>query len=670
MDGKKIYSRFNKRDIDTLVRDLRRKPLDKTHLYIYLGNDLYLESTRGRCYLNALIFTVLDDYKIPVEYHKDFIYDRGMLKGDVKNYMKHCLETLLGIGFEAKNVMLSHILADIKSTFGFISIVCNGIVTADHSVYDYAKMYELNETFRKIFTEPVFKPSDTPWDCRRATDRLIELFKSKTIDLPPLTDFLRYGVKVSPEQIMFFFCYDIAPNFLNMREALRPMGIGVINGISNIWSIFVLDNISRLAIIMGKVDVKVTGVQSKRFSVCLADTKLNAADTRYIIDDCGNHDYIRFKIEKPSDLSFFKYKWFYDPATNKKLGWINETRTDLIGQEVNIRSFMLCRSETVCKECYGYNWEMVADTPLYKGNFSLYVLQEFNKKMQKVISVKHHCGWVYTDMWVDYNGDHRTMDDLIKNSDLFVEVDYNIVRVNPKYSYEFIPFKVVEDKKGKKTSFVKEKLFIDGKEFVTSQTLKPNGDHSFIYTVPNNSVLLQAESLSVAINKHSSINKATGKADFDSSLLKDKDLSEQAKLMFLYERTKVDMNHFIYYEALIHALIRDADNPNKRPDFDTKNLMLMHADHALTKPERNNNISTILPHGYINGIFNTINAQAVPNEMDILYQNLTDRQILKKNLFSDFNAIIDAARFKNDHGVDINVKDNNMTTADMMDMEV
>lgn len=661
----KIYCRFIKRDIHELIHDLRRDPLNKKHLVIDLGDNIFYKAPRARCYLNAMIMTVLDNYQIPKDKYREFVFRGSVLKGQTTKYMEHCLSVLKEVNFPIKRITMSHVLADIKMCFGYISIICNGIVTADHSIHDYVKLYMENEHFRKIFTEPVFDPSDSPWEIRRKTNKIIDLFKNKIIDLPPLTDFLRYGVKANAEQILMFFCYDIAPNYLNMREALRPLGINIINGFSNIWAMITLDCISRLAIIMGKTDVKVTGVQSKRFGVVQDQTKLNAADTREIVDDCGNTDYIKWRVTSESDLKFFKYKWLYDPNTNQEIGWVNESRTDLIGKDIYIRSFMLCKSPTVCKKCYGYNWEMVADTPLYKGNFNLYVLQEFNKKMQKVISVKHHTGWVYTDMYVTYDGVTKTMDELIKNSDLFERIDYDTVYVNPKYSYEFIPYSVIEDAKGNKKSYIKEKLFINGKEFVTDQILRSNGDHSFIYTVPNNSVLLQAEDLKIAINKHSSVNKYTGKPDFDASQLKGKTLSEQAKLMFEYEKSKVKMDHFIYYEALIHSLVRDADDLTSKPTADTKLLALTHADHALTKPERTNNISTILPHGYINGIFNTINTKSVPSEMDILYQSLTDRKILKKNIFSDFNAILHEARIKNDANVNINDRDN-MSTLDML----
>lgn len=659
----KIYSRFIKKDIDKLIHDLRRHPLDKELLIIDLGDNIYMRATRARCYLNAMILTAVDNYGIPKEVYRYLLFTGDIIKGAVTDYLQSIFELFKTLEFPHKNVMMSHILADIKMSFNFISLVCNDVVTADHSIVDYVDQYNTNSKFKELFTKPVFLPTDTPWDIRRKTDAVIQMFKDRVIDISPLSDFLRYGVKVKPEQIMFFFCYDIAPNFLNMKEALRPLGVGIINGIETVWSMFVLDNISRLAIIMGKNDVKVTGVQSKRFGISLQNTKINMADTRELIDDCGNTDYIDVSIKSKKDLDFFCYKDFYDNETHKMLGTITRDREDLIGKDLHIRTFMLCKAPIVCKACYGYNWEMVADTPLYKGNFSLYVLQEFNKKMQQVISVKHHTGWVNTPMPVKWGDIETTMDDLIRNYDIFTKVEWNEVTVNPKYSYEFIPFQVIEEKK--KKLYFKEKLIIDGKELETKQMLKSLGDHKFSFTVPNDSVLLQAEDLKIAINKHSSVNKETGKPDFDATQLKGKTLSEQIKIMYEYEKSKVKMDHFIYYEALIHSLVRDADDVTSKPTTETKNLLLTHADHGLMKPERVTNISTVLPHGYINIIFNAVNTKCEPNEMDILYQNLTDRKISKKNIFADFNKIINEARIKHSEDVKINDKDN-MSSVDML----
>lgn len=661
----KFYSRYNKGDIGRIIYQLRRNPLDKSECVIKLDDNLYFQGTRARCYLNAMIFSILDQYSVPKDNRTVYIFKDKIFKKDVISYMNRCMSELLKVDFPHKNIMLSHILADIKSSFGYISLICNDVVTIDHSIYDYVIEYRNNPEFRKLFTDPLFSPTDDVWTIRNKVNAIIDKFRNGTINLQPLSDFLKYGVKVKPEQLLMFFSYDLAPDPLRSNRCLRPLGVSIVNGISTVWAVITLDNISRLAIVSSKTEIKITGVQSKRISTALQSTKINMADTRASIEDCGNTDYLSFEIRDSKDLSFFRFKYFYDPETHEKLGWIDEDRFDLIGKTVHIRSFILCKTPIVCKECYGYNWEMVADTELYKGNLSLCVLEEFNKKMQSVISVKHHSGWVYTDMEIRFKGMNTTMEWMLKNTDYFESIDWNKIRINPKYKVEFYPYEVEEDKKGRKT-FHKERLFIDGHEIYTDQTWTKLDDYTFSYTVPNNSVLLQAEALKVAINKHSTKDRDTGKTDFDASMLKDKSLSEQAKLMFLYQKGKVKLDHFIYYEAILHALVRDASNPALRVTEDTTDITMIHADSVLTKADRSSNISTTLPHGYINNIFNTINQNCTPSEYDILYNNLTDRKILKKNIFADFNNILNTTTITNNNNVRINERDENVSTADLL----
>lgn len=663
-----IYSRLNKKHIDELVHDLRRNPLDKTNFVIKLEDDIYYKGTRARCYLNAMVFTVLDQYKIEQAVRKEFVFTHKSLKKDISKYMSHILSVLLrdDVVLEHKNVMISHVLADIKSSFGYISLICNDVVTIDHSIFNYVEEYQRNPEFRRIFHEPIFNATDDVWTIRRKVDNIVNKFKDGTFNLQPLSDFLKYGTKVKPEQLLMFFCYDLAPDPLRSNQCLAPIGVSIVNGVSTVWAIFVLDSISRLAIVSSKVEIKVTGVQSKYIGMSLQSTKINTSDTREIIHDCGSTDYLEITIESPKDLEFYWSKNYYDKDTHEKLGYIDTNRTDLIGKKLYIRSFMLCKSPIVCTECYGYNWEMVADTPLYKGNFNLFVLQEFNKKMQTVISVKHHAGWVYTDMYVTFKGENTTMDALFRRGDIFEPVGWNKFKIKGNHDVKFVPHEVIEDKKGKKR-YTKEQLWIDGSQFITDQILRYNADGTITYTVPNNSVLLQAEALKVAVSKHSTKDRDTGKADFDASELKGKSLSEQAKLMFLYQRRKVKLDHFIYYEAIVHALLRDADRPNKRVSDDTTNLMMISADSILTKVDRSTNISTTLPHGYINNIFNNIHQGSEPSEYDILYNNLEDRKVLRKNIFAEFNDIINrASSISNNEDTKINQMDEGLSMSDLL----
>lgn len=637
-----VYSRFKKDTVDQLVKTIRSKPLDKTKVAMILEKEVIILSTRPRCLINAHIFNLLAHYKIPLEYRKSFIFNGTYNKGESAKYMTHCFETLRDIDFPHKNILMSHLLADIKSVFIILSIIVNGVVSCDHSIYQYAQCYKSNPEFKKIFTERVFEPDDDPWTIQRKSDAVIDKFKKGEIKLDPLSSFLKYGVKANASQMLMFFCYSLAPNFADVHEVLPPLGVGILNGITDPYHLYVFDMISRLAIMTGKNDVKETGLQSKRLSINQIDSKLSISDTREMIDDCHTHVYFKAKINNKNDLYFFRYKYIYNPETHTRVGYIDIDREDLIGKELFIRTFAACYGEVVCKECYGYNWEMVADTPLYKGNFHLYTLEEFNRLMQTVISIKHHSVALLKKIPCKF-GDktYDNITDFIEQEPYIKKLAFDKLIINRDFDVVFYPAHIKKDDNVKKSRSkrvdlkVKEELYINGIKFETAQKIRKIDDYTYQIVIPNDSPLLQAQALKLAINKHSSKN-----GDFKYQEMKGKTLSEQIHMIFDYLTSKIKLKHFIYYESIIHALTRDADNPSRRINPETTHILFTHADHALTKPERGSSASHILPHGYINKIINEPKLNSAPTEADILYAGLGGRKILNKNITKKLNACV------------------------------
>lgn len=637
-----VYSRFKKETMDHLVKSIRRQPLDKTKVAMILERDIIILTTRPRALINAHIFNLLQHYKIPLEYRKDFIFNGTYNKGESEKYMEKCFEIIKTVDFPHKNIYMSHILADIKSVFIILSIIVNGVVTCDHSIYDYSLCYDENPEFRKIFTEKVFEQDDDPWTIQRKADAVIDKFKKGEIQLNPLTSFLRYGVKANASQMLMFFCYSLAPNYADVHEVLPPLGVGIVNGIKDPYHLHTFDMISRLSIITGKNEVKETGLQSKRLAMNQVDTKLAIADTREMIDDCHTFIYFKATINDKKDLQFFKFKYIYDPIKHQRIDVIMPNRTDLIGKTVHIRTFAGCFGEVVCKECFGINWEMVADTEFYKGNFHLYALEEFNRKMQTVISIKHHSVAILKKIPCKFNGvEYDNITDFIEQEPYFDKLAFDKIKVNKKFKVEFHPAYIKKEenlnksRKKRLDTKVREELFIDGKKFETTQKLRKIDDYTYQIVIPNDSPLLQAQDLKMAINKHSSKN-----GDFEYNKMKGKTLSEQVTMIYEYLRKKIKLNHFIYYEAIIHALTRDADDPAKRISCDTTTILFTHADHALTKPERSSSVSNILPHGYINKILNEPKLNSTPTEADILYAGLGGRKIVNKNITKKLNASV------------------------------
>lgn len=630
----KIYDYKNKNHIDRLVHYVRRHPLDfETKIYGDLGNDVYIHSTPVRVLLNSYIANVLDEYGVSAAGKRKLIFTSDYSKGKPSKYMNLVLDTIIDEHIKDEEIFLSHVLADVKSCFTLITIIVNGVVSKDHSLLDYLEAYEHVPEFREIFTNPPAKPTDHPWHQEKVLNSKMKEFESGKIIVHPATDFFKSKTKLNVDQFKMCMQYGPIPYWERMTEVRGSIMCGILNGIESAWELYALDQISRLAIITGKNDVKVTGTQSKRTSIVLCDTKLNRADTRETIEDCHNKDYYVVYAMTEKDLVFFRYKNFYDPETHTKLGYIDKDRTDLIGKKVYIRTFATCKGDVICKECYGYNWRFACDTKLFKGNINVDVLQALNALLQQVISIKHHAAAKLKRVRLQWGDVDMDFAEFIDTSGVFSEWNFDQFTVAEGHTVVF-DLQIVYDKRNKPHQHTV--MYIDGKEFITGQKIVKINDRTFKMVIPNDSVISKADELRVAINAHSNEG-----GDFDDSFLKSgATVAEQMQYILDYLRRKINLDHFIYYEALAHALVKDADDLSSRLSEETTRLVFTHADHALQRPERSKKISTKLPHGYINNVLNSVSMASEPDETDILYQNIGDRKIRNKNVASEFNSII------------------------------
>lgn len=630
----KIYDYKNKNHIDQLVHYVRRHPLDfETKIYGDLGDDVYIHSTPVRVLLNSYIANVLDEYGVSAAGKRKLIFISDYSKGKPSKYMNLVLDTIIEEHIKDEEIFLSHVLADVKSCFTLITIIVNGVVSKDHSLLDYLEAYEHVPEFREIFTNPPAKPSDHPWHQEKVLNSKMKEFESGKIVVHPATDFFKSKTKLNVDQFKMCMQYGPIPYWERMTEVRGSIMCGILNGIESAWELYALDQISRLAIITGKNDVKVTGTQSKRTSIVLCDTKLNRADTRETIEDCHNKDYYVVYAMTEKDLMFFRYKNFYDPETHTKLGYIDKDRTDLIGKKVYIRTFATCKGDVICKECYGYNWRFACDTKLFKGNINVDVLQALNALLQQVISIKHHAAAKLKRVRLQWGDVDMDFAEFIDTSGVFSEWNFDQFTVAEGHTVVF-DLQIVYDKRNKPHQHTV--MYIDGKEFITGQKIFKVNDRTFKMVIPNDSVISKADELRVAINAHSNEG-----GDFDDSFLKSgATVAEQMQYILDYLRRKINLDHFIYYEALAHALVKDADDLSSRLSEETTRLVFTHADHALQRPERSKKISTKLPHGYINNVLNSVSMASEPDETDILYQNIGDRKIRNKNVASEFNTII------------------------------
>ncbi|MGL5714275.1 MAG: hypothetical protein ACRCX2_14740 [Paraclostridium sp.] len=195
-----------------LVKATRYHGTKNEHAKLMLSGGMVIETTVERCLINLLIFRVLDYYKIR-DKREEYIYTGSYLKGRPEIYMEKVLDLIETDSYfkheqdeDTYVLLLPHIIAEIKETFYLISIIVDGMVMTDHALFGYIEGYRKNRAFKKLMDEPIILQTDAPWEVERKLKEMLKLFDNE-INIHPLTDFYRSGVKINNAQLMMFLTW-------------------------------------------------------------------------------------------------------------------------------------------------------------------------------------------------------------------------------------------------------------------------------------------------------------------------------------------------------------------------------------------------------------------------------------------------------------------------------
>lgn len=632
-----IFHYKSKEHVDYLIREMRNKPLDDQQIVGYLGSGIYIKDTRNRIFVNCKIFEILDQYNAPLdaEFRKKFIFLGDYAKGKPIKYMDKVCWELWHSKLENREVFMSHILADIKSVFYLVSIIVNGVIGMDHSWFDYVDAYRKIPDFRRLVEGELITRHMSPYEINDICNGITKEFENNIV-IHPLTDFYTAGVKVNKQQIQSMFCYGLIPNPLikNMIKCDYPIVGGTLNGYLRRYDQYLADRLGRLNQVYSKAEIKAPGLLTKRLLISASIVRLNKPDTRETLDDCHSEDYILIKIGSEKDLTKFRYKNFYN--SKGELEYVDIDRKDLIGKEIKLVTFMLCEGEDlVCAKCFGYNHKFFEDNEIQKNNVVTFIAATIAKVLQGVISLKHHLSANLDKIIVSYDKWQKIeFREFMENTDIIESMNFDIIKINKKYTTLFIN----NERDQRKSKF--GKLFIDGKEFETAEYIQQVDSHTYIMSIPNFSVISKAQDLLTALSKHSKKNKYTGATDFDASQMIGKEFKDKVMLVYDYLKSRIDLPHFIYYEALVYTLLKDKKDIRKRATKDSEDAVFVHMDDIISMPERNTSITTGLIHGYINKSITNMYPGCQPHEFDILYYPLIDRGT-DNDIFATFNRILD-----------------------------
>ena len=634
-----LFKYNNKEHLIELARRIRQEPLNKSEYMMEFFNGFFMKDIAAKLYVNACLQNMFDAFKVSkkANIREKLFFTTSYEKGNSQKYSTQVLRTLLeDEELFMPEISIPFILDRIKSQFYRLSIIGNDIVTVQHSLLGYIKAYLNDERYRKILDESLYKDTDTPWEVDRKIKEVAKLFETGDIFIDPLSYYFLSGVKANLAQVLTFgVTYGMMPDARNTYIAHEPIRNPLINGLRKKRDIMYMDQMAIKARFVGKNDIKEGGTIFKHVMSALLPAKLNAADTREVIHDCGTHNTWHIKIEKESDLIFFRGKYYVDDK-NEIAGYIDYDRLDLIGKELRIRSIINCTGNTICLNCFGHFNKFMRDNPIHYNNYISYIIHHISDIVQGIISIKHFIVAIVKAIIISY-GDIRDIDleEFIKTTDYIKKMEFDRIYFNKKHKVEF-RMPSIESTASGMPSKRKGELYIDGVLFETTQDIHQMEDGSFKIDIPNDSVIAVAERFYEVINggkKFVDENK-----EFINSL---PNTEEKIRYIYKFMKDRVKLDHFIEYETLIYVLLKDGDDDNKRATVDSKSIKYTNVSSTITSPQKSSNIGIGMIHGYIKKIFELTKQNVQPSETDVFYNIITHkRDTARGDLYQELNNII------------------------------
>lgn len=634
-----LFKYNNKEHLIELARRIRQEPLNDTEYMMEFFDDFFMKANAAKLYVNACLQNMFDAFKVSRKrsIREKLFFTTSYEKGNPQKYSTQVLRALLkDEELFMPEISIPFILDRLKSQFYRLSIIGNDIVTVQHSLLGYIKAYLNDERYKKILDEPLYKDTDTPWEVDRKIKEVAKLFETGDIFIDPLSYYFMSGVKANLAQVLTFgVTYGMMPDAQNTYIAHEPIRNPLINGLRKKRDIMYMDQMAIKARFVGKNDIKEGGTIFKYVMSALLPAKLNAADTREVIHDCGTHTTWHIKIEKESDLIFFRGKYYVDDK-GEIAGYIDYDRLDLIGKELRIRSIINCTGETICLNCFGHFNKFMRDNAIHYNNYISYIIHHISDIVQGIISIKHFIVAIVKAIMLSY-GDIRDIDleEFIRTTDIIKKMEFDRIYFNKKYKVELrsIPLKVSASGMPLKS---KNELYINGIRLETTQDIHAMEDGSYKIDIPNDSVIAVAERFYEVINGGNKF--VEDNKEFINSL---ETTEEKIRYIYKFMKDRLKLDHFIEYETLIYVLLKDGEDDSKRATVDSKSIKYTNVSNTITSPQKSSNIGIGMIHGYIKKIFELTKQNVQPSETDVFYNIITHkRDTARGDLYQELNNII------------------------------
>lgn len=347
-------------------------------------NDVQYSAQVTFAYFNSKLDTILRKYNI--EYDESYMLKDAMTASNYEKYVDTLIRNMHNQ--EVTIEVMQDVMLEVLTLFNKIIIYFDSgsRVSHDISLISISKAMSENPEIYKLLLDVHATADMTPEEISRKRKEI--LIKMKDLEIPGISELMRAGAGVKPDQMlnMFFGLYLRVKPSDNLNE-IYPKFIPErwIDGIKFLDSHFVEMSIQRLAAILNTQTMKKSGTHNK-------DASILAQDTVIVELDCGSKNYQSYVIEDEKDLASLEFRYMVTDEENHTLKEITKKDKHLIGTTVKIRSTMMCASEEgVCATCFGSHAAWNLSTDDYRYDVGFVSARKLNSsKSQKVLSPKHN----------------------------------------------------------------------------------------------------------------------------------------------------------------------------------------------------------------------------------------------------------------------------------------
>lgn len=577
---KKLYQKTIERYYDFIKEGFEYKELRTCPVYFRFFDGGYIHTLELRHFLTNLMFwEPMIRMGVYDKIDESYIVDCTQLSnGLIKSYIDD--KIIIPFRKEIGNPKLNKVVHDMIYNLGRISTDFNMLLGLSMNAETFIDMAKKNPRFNEIIRTKIddgMQPNEIEHHLEKLTNEQMNILMEEENMLQPI---LKAGTGIKAGQFKEFAVNGGLKPDLDGNTIPIPVNSNfIVGGLNNIVNYFIDATGGRKSIIMNKTVMGRSGHFARMVMLLASTIKLSKE-----VDDCGTLHAARINVSSKKHLSRLRGRYYRKPV-NREYKILTGKETDLIGQDILIRTPVTCASKDICKVCYGELYYTNKDIQSVGGFAGAKITEPVS---QSILSSKHllttqsevieFSPEFYNYLTINANEImiNSSNDDIDLSQYTLVLMKENIQSIEEFDNSEFNSFVETFHVKNKKTGEMIEVFELQKKELYIAPEMKdlmtkPKGvkeyleidlgkvgddDRIFVVEVSNNELTKPLYNIMYLLNNKKR-REESGVTTIDQMIQRMLDLLIESKIE----------SDSVHGELLIRPLIRSSKNVLETPNF-------------------------------------------------------------------------------------------------------